>query len=228
MHRPVTTSDLGIPPAVLDRLASVPALYSARSLEPVLGLPQAGLLASDEGIDPAGVLRSTGVTPLPRYYGPLRLPSLPDGGYWFPQPVVLSPCPGDVMQDRVSQVPRRSVDARCPLSPRAAHPLHVLVASRMVTGFIISGSLTAANWCNEAESGSLALRLTSSPPRAPTARLPAPPPSRLHGERAIAMVSTFQLTRSTRLCLAHRNTRNARKKEKTFRDCQNKSGSRRG
>jgi hypothetical protein len=52
---------------------------------------------------------------------------------------------------------------------------------------------------NEAETGSLALRLTSSPSRAPTARLPVPPPSRLHVERAIAMVSTFQLTRSTGL-----------------------------
>src|SRR5262249_48903043 len=64
------------------------------------------------------------------------------------------------------------------------------------------------HWCHEAETGSLALRLTSSPSRAPTTRLPASPPSRLHGERAIAMVSTFHLTRSTRLSLAHRNTRN--------------------
>src|SRR5205085_10918086 len=90
------------------------------------------------------------------------------------------------------------------LSPRAAHPLRVLVASRMVSGFLISGSLTAADWCNEAEVGSLSLRLTSSPPRAPTARSPVPSPRGLHGERAIAMVSTFQLTRSARLCLAHR------------------------
>jgi hypothetical protein len=55
------------------------------------------------------------------------------------------------------------------------------------------------HWFNEAEMGSLTLRLTSSPSRASTARLPAPPPSRLHGERASAMGSTFQLTRSTRL-----------------------------
>jgi hypothetical protein len=59
------------------------------------------------------------------------------------------------------------------------------------------------HWFNEAETGSLALRLTSSPSRASTTRLPAPPPSRLHGERAIAMVSTFHLTRSTRLSLTH-------------------------
>jgi hypothetical protein len=60
------------------------------------------------------------------------------------------------------------------------------------------------HWCNEAEMGSLTLRLTSPPSRAPTTKLPASPPSRLHGERAIAMVSTFHLTRSTRLSLAHR------------------------
>jgi hypothetical protein len=29
-------------------------------------------------------LRSTGVTPLPRYYGPLRLPTRPPDGYVFP------------------------------------------------------------------------------------------------------------------------------------------------
>src|SRR4051794_23444015 len=39
--------------------------------------------------------------------------------------------------------------------------------------------------------------------QAPTARLPAPPLGQLHGERAISMVSTFQLTRSTRLNLTH-------------------------
>jgi len=50
---------------------------------------------------------------------------------------------------------------------------------------------------------SLALWLTSLPSQAPTGRLPAPPLSRLHGERAISMVSTFQLTRSTRLTLTH-------------------------
>ena len=56
--------------------------------------------------------------------------------------------------------------------------------------------------------GSLALRLTSSPSRAPTMRLPASPPSWLHGERASAMVSTFQLTRSTRLILTHQKCAN--------------------
>ena len=34
-------------------------------------------------------------------------------------------------------------------------------------------------------------------------RVTPSPPGRLHGERAIAMVSTFQLTRSTKLRLTH-------------------------
>ena len=50
---------------------------------------------------------------------------------------------------------------------------------------------------------SLSLRLTSSRSQAPTAWLPAPPLSQLHGERAISRVSSFQLTRSTRLTLTH-------------------------
>jgi hypothetical protein len=212
MHRSAATPGVRHPNGRPGLLGSCPSLYLGSEHDSVVGFPQAALLASYEGIDPAGVLRSTRVTPLRRYYGPLRLPATPGDGYWFPPSVGPSPCPGDVPRGRVSQVPRGSVDARCPLSPRAAHPLHVLVASRMVSDFIISGSLTAADWCNEAGMGSLALRLTSSPPRAPTARLPAPPPSRLHGERAIAMVSTFQLTRSTRLCLAHRNTRKFKSK----------------
>src|SRR5262249_17344367 len=112
--------------------------------------------------------------------------------------------PGLLAHGRVSQVPRLSFDARCPLSPRVVHPLHTLVASRMVSGFGTFGRLTTTDWCNEAETGSLALRLASSPSRSSTGRLPATPPSRLHGERAIAMVSTLQLTRSARLNLADR------------------------
>jgi hypothetical protein len=53
----------------------------------------------------------------------------------------------------------------------------------------------------EAESGSLALRLTGSPPDSP-APLPKPTLVRLHVEQAIYMVNSFQFTRSARLLLA--------------------------
>jgi hypothetical protein len=48
---------------------------------------QAVLFASCGNMLAAGALRSTGVTPLPRYYGPLRLPCRPGDGYVFPSPV---------------------------------------------------------------------------------------------------------------------------------------------
>ncbi len=66
---------------------------------------------------------------------------------------------------RVSQVPGCSVDARCPQPPRAARRLHTPVASPTVRGFAFSGRLATAKLCHEAESGSLTLRLTSSPMR---------------------------------------------------------------
>ena len=42
---------------------------------------------------------------------------------------------------RVSQVSDCSVDARCPLSPRGARPLHRFVASRSMAGFTLFGRL---------------------------------------------------------------------------------------
>ncbi len=66
---------------------------------------------------------------------------------------------------RVSQVPGCSVDARCPQSPRAARRLHTPVASPPVRGFALSERLATTSLCHEAESGSLTLRLTSSPMR---------------------------------------------------------------
>ncbi len=102
-----------------------------------------------------------------------------------------------------SLICRRPPSPLTPGSPPAAR-------ARCFTGGVRFRHLRRVDhyhWFNEAETGSLTLRLTSSPSRAPTTRLPASPPSRLHGERASAMVSTFQLTRSTRLSLAHRRKR---------------------
>jgi hypothetical protein len=168
------------------------------ALNSVIGFPQAVLLASDEGINPAGVLRSAGVTPFHRYYGPLRLPTGQDDGYWFPSSLDLSSYPDNRSPRRVSQVPCRSFDARCPVSPRGVRPLHLLVASRPISGFDISGRLATPIRVTRPK-GSLALRLTSSRSQAPTKELPPPPLGPLHGERAIPMVSTSQLTRSAKL-----------------------------
>ena len=90
MHSRVPCRVLGIPPGVSFCLARVPASISVQSMNFLVGFPQAVLLASYEDIDPAGVLRSTGVTPLRRYYDPLRPPTTPHGGYCFPSWVVSS------------------------------------------------------------------------------------------------------------------------------------------
>jgi hypothetical protein len=66
---------------------------------------------------------------------------------------------------RVSQVPalivRRTPSPITPESPTVAHA-HGFTAG---AGFILFGRLAAPTWCHEAEPGSLALRLTSSPSR---------------------------------------------------------------
>jgi len=154
---------------------------------------------------PAGALRSTRVTPLQRYYGPLRLPIWPTSGYGFPSVVDSA----TESPSRVSQVPGRSFDACHPVSPRGTHLLHLLVASQAASGFALSGRLTIPTGVTRPK-GSLALRLTSLRSKASTNGSPRSPPGRLHGERASAMVSTFQLTRSTKLRLTHRITRISR------------------
>jgi hypothetical protein len=76
----------------------------------------------------------------------------------------------------------------------------MLVASRPVSGFTPSGRMATPTCVSRPKRvHARALRLAPSRPQAPTTRLPAPPLGRLHGERAIPMASTFQLTRSTRL-----------------------------
>jgi len=97
----------------------------------------------------------------------------------------------------------RSVPARCPLSPRSVRRVLALVTSPPMAGFISSGRLATLIWCNEAELGSLPLRLAGSPSKASPAGFLRLTLGWLHVERAIVMVNTSQLTRSARLGLAH-------------------------
>ncbi len=62
--------------------------------------------------------------------------------------------------------------------------------------------------CNEAQPGSLSLRLTRSLTGASPAESLRPTPGSVPVERAIDRVTSFQITRSTRLGLAHRSARN--------------------
>ena len=105
-------------------------------------------------------------------------------------PSALSPRPGS------PSLPNRTFPARCPLSPRRVPTLLANVSSRRMAGFRFSGRLATLNWCNEADSGSLALRLTGSLHGAPTRRsLPALSAS-LHAGRSVRMMNTFQFISS--------------------------------
>ncbi len=80
--------------------------------------------------------------------------------------------------------------------------MHRLGSSPAVAGFIQSGRLATLIWCNEAEPGSLSLRLARWPPKASPAGFLRRTLGWLPVVRAINMVNTFQLTRSARLSLA--------------------------
>jgi hypothetical protein len=79
--------------------------------------------------------------------------------------------------------------------------------SPSMAGFILIRRTGHFHWRNEAESGSLALRLMRSPRKAsPTRITPRQRSLGYFDERVISKISSFQLIRSTRLCLAHRIT----------------------
>ena len=106
---------------------------------------QADLLASHGNTFMAGALRSAGITRRQHYYGPLRLPARPTGGYGFPPTVENTPHPGELSPCRVSQVHGCSFDARRPQPPRAAQRMHTPVTSPPAGGLAQSGRLAATN-----------------------------------------------------------------------------------
>jgi hypothetical protein len=68
----------------------------------------------------------------------------------------------------------------------------VNIASRRVSGFSSFGSLAVLTLCNEAESGSLALRLAGSIHGASTPRLLPSLSASLHAGYSVGMINTFQ------------------------------------
>jgi hypothetical protein len=135
---------------------------------------------------------------LHRYYEPIRLPiqaclrlCLPASRWWLAHHPAGSPRFLD-----------QSVHARCPLLPRKVRRMHSPVASSSVAGFSFLGRMATSNTRNEAEMGSLMLRLTCSPHQSSKPRLLATTLVRLPAERAIRRMNSFQFTRSARLILA--------------------------
>ena len=108
-----------------------------------------------------------------------------------------------------------SFPMRCLQSPRGVRRLLNGVASPAMADFNVSGSMVTPKLCNEAESSSLALRLTGSPRRASAWGLLLSPPSWLHDGHQVITMITFQIIREVRLSLTHRRTL-----RKTVQRCQ--------
>lgn len=187
-------------------------------------IAQAGLLSFCVNMTEVRPLGSTGVTPLPGYYGPLRIPTVHTKQV-IDSPPVLSIQRNPFASGSTSDLPGSSAD----LSTHAL-PNHPGQSHRFFRSFIPGGwqaSPPSEGWPlsnkrNEAETGSLALgsRLRRQGRYIPFAPyysqgtgltphvwLPARNRPRLHAEQAIYMSDTFQSDRSARLGLAYQRTR---------------------
>ena len=165
----------------------------------------------------AGGLRSTrpqkkNTDQLQHYYAPLRLLSRPQHGYAFPRHVVTP---------RTHEEWHRNRSLRFPVvlstSAVSNHPGKLANRCRFVRLFAMQASPNLAGWPlplasrgripRLMEQGhAFALRLTPSLLQAPNGKSPRRPLKSLHGSRTFAMMSSFQLTRTTRLRLTHQIT----------------------
>ncbi len=154
----------------------------------------------------AGLLGSTGITPLPGYYEPIRLPARPAGGYVFPPPVEAATSP-----HRVSQVPRpiclRALSPTTPEGPMAACARCSAIGGGLPPLWQVGRTSIGVTRPNRVRLryGS---RIRSAGLR--YAGHPNAPPTSLPAERAICRATTFQVTRSARLSLAHQRRKGAK------------------
>jgi hypothetical protein len=163
-------------------------------------------------------LRSTAITPLPRYYEPVRLPAAASGALWIP------PCRCAVADAprRVSQDPplpcRRVPSPLTPDSSMRASARYFRIDDRLQH----RRKLGRCHWIHEADVGfayagpapSLSSLVSNSPghaPDRPVSRvgLPARAGPELHVERAIHMADTSQSARASTVTLAYRRLEDA-------------------
>ena len=145
----------------------------------------------------AGLLGSTDITPLPRYYEPIRLPARPADGYVFPPAVEARGLIGPGLSGSSTDLSARAV----PYHPgRPAGCLRSLLdrrrlASPSLAGWPPSLCVTRPNRVH--------LRYGSRVRSAGLRRreLLRPPPASLPVERAIDRATSFQVARSVRLRL---------------------------
>lgn len=137
--------DVELLPQSEDLLRQTPAIHrkGIRQRDPLASrrgsvpIRQAGASFRELSVTTVGTLGSTGVTPLPRYYGPVRSPPRRRHGYGFP-------CRRAGYDPQRGGSPRfldRSIAARRPHSPRGAGSPHLSVASRSV-----QASSSPADW----------------------------------------------------------------------------------
>ena len=119
-------------------------------------------LTAYDNTNPAGPLRSTGITRRPHYYGPRRLPA-------GAAPTVMDSRQALDLRSTPPGLPgswlvcRRPPSPLTPGSPSTARARCFVDGSRLRRFRAVGRSQIT---CNEAESGSLSLRLTSSPSEA--------------------------------------------------------------
>ncbi len=189
----------------------------------------------------AGSLGSTGVTPLPRYYAPHRLPT-------YRLTRLLIPTLPQGYEPRYAGSLRfldQSFAARCPLPPRQVDPVHTLVASRIVLASTFPAVWPLATCVSRPIFGStcdglrLAALLSAACATSPgvhlrtglAPRVSLPPRDRpqLHVQPTIYMATSFQIARLARLNLTHQRAQRKTGTAKQFswrslRLCERKYG----
>lgn len=155
---------------------------------------------------PVRPLGSTGIAPLPSYYGPVRLPTRATRGLFLPQGCCgwghsLPGLPGSSTNLLARAVPYHPGEPDSCLRP-FLHCRHW--ASPILDGWPLSYCLTRPKWIRLRYSSRL--RLT----RLRQIRLPRPALDRLLVKRTTYKVCSFQLTRLARLCLAHQDLQDGR------------------
>ena len=146
---------------------------------------QSGLSPSCVSTHPTGLLPSTGVTRLLRYYEPLRLPAAPTGTYEF------APRLGSTQAAGSPRFPGQSFGTRCPQPPRQARGLLVPITSPTVTGFITSGRLATCKSVTRPNRVCLRCGSHLRHGKASTPRLLRTPLPRLHAKWAITWWAPF-------------------------------------
>ena len=159
-----------------------------------ISLGQAVLPSSYISTYLAGPLRSTDVTPLPRYYAPRRLPTRASPAVMHSRKELgsapaRSGLPGSWL------IVRRAPPPITPESSTAAHARCFTVDNRLHQLWKAGRSRLVFR----GRSGFTLLRLTASPSKAPYPGLLRRTLGQLLVERATYKVNSFQLTRSTRL-----------------------------